>query len=110
MIKNILKVNTEKIKELINVDIEKENLIKIKRGLEKLIKYFGEKNLKNFYMNSWIACSVGGTIISFVGSLILIYTKSIVTTSLITGGGVIIAGVIGFFVWKYLENDAKKKY
>ena len=41
-------------------------------------------------------------------TLILIYTKSIATTSLIPGGGVIIAGVIGFFVWKYLENDAKK--
>ncbi len=59
-------------------------------------------------MNSWKAFFVAGTAISFVVSLILLYTKSIVATSLITGGGVIIAGVIGFFVWKYLENDVKK--
>ena len=104
-IQSIIEVDINKFKELIKIDIQKNDLIKIKQGFEKIAGFFGIETIKEFYLG---LSSIGGS--ALIGGILgLICSGLMISGAAIGVGCCIIIGVIGFLIWSKNEREKQKK-
>ena len=117
-LKAILEVKVQKINEILNDNINEEDLINLKQGIEKLYQYFGFDTVKIYY-GKIIGIDVGVcTVNAMAGALYAFlsgFSASLIGISaaagFATGIGIsIIIGFVGYFIYDYYikkPNDNK---
>ena len=100
--KGLLELNSDSIKDLLKIDITKNDLLRLKFGMEKLIDYFGIKNINYFLMGF---SGLGGGLLG--GIIGLVFGLSVPILAPVIGIG-IIAGFVGYFIWQYFSNKEEK--
>ena len=110
----ILEVDSAKIYEMIQLNISRLNLLRIKQGLETIMEIFGTENVKSYYKITFGAlASIGGTaLVSLIG--LGIGSALTATAAATTVGILIIIGICGYFIYRKIKNnninDAKHNY
>lgn len=110
----ILEVEVEKINEILNDGISKEDLIKLKQGIEKLYQYFGPETVNMYYkkivgvvagltgtMAGALYCFLSGFSLSGIGISAVLGCVSFISLS-------IFIGVVGFFIYEWITKKDEK--
>ena len=101
----ILEVDSAKINEMIQLDISRLNLLRIKQGLETIMEIFGTENVKYYYKITFgTSASIGGTaLVSLIG--LGIGSALTATAAATTVGILIIIGICGYFIYRKIKNN-----
>ena len=90
---------------MIQLNISRLNLLRIKQGLETIMEIFGTENVKSYYKITFGAlASIGGTaLVSLIG--LGIGSALTATAAATTVGILIIIGICGYFIYRKIKND-----
>ena len=110
-LKAIIEVKVEKINKILDVKIDKKDLIKLKQGIEKLYQYFGPDTVKSYY-NKIIGVGFFGLKGTMAGVLHAIssgFSISGIVISAAVGcaaglGFAIVIGLIGYWIYEYYKK------
>lgn len=107
--KGLLELNSDSIKDLLKIDITKNDLLRLKFGMEKLIDYFGIENINYFFLKF---TSIGGGALlgGIIGLVFGLCTSVPILAPVGIGIGIgVIVGVVGYFIWKHFSNKEQEK-
>ena len=107
----ILEINSQKIYDKIGVNIDENNLLKRKQGLECLMNIFGMENVRYYYKIAFfVPIGVGGTLV--LGTLVGFGLTSTLTVATGVGAAIgilVIAGLAGYFIYRHIKNKHQDK-
>lgn len=100
---SILDCDVKVFNELIEINIQKNGLYSLKQGLEKIIRYFGIKNVERYFN---IYCSFGAGAAATLVGCIPALTISVIFSAPVIGIGVGVAiGLISYLIFKKFKED-----
>ena len=110
----ILEVNDQKINDLLNENIIKDDLIKLKQGLEKLYQYFGPDTVENYYKEiigtGVLAGTVAGTFYGFISGFSLCSIGISAGVGCLSGLALgIFVGYMGYFIYETIQKYKMEK-
>ena len=108
-LKAILEVKVQEINEILNDSINKEDLINLKQGIEKLYQYFGPDTVKNYYGEilgfGGLVGTMAGALEGFLSGFSLSGIGVLASAGFMVGLGLsIIIGVIGYCIYDYIKK------
>ena len=113
-LKSILEANKDEMKKLLNESIDKDDLIKLKQGMDKLYQFFGPDAVKKYYKSIGGAGALGGTMAGAIYGFLSGFSLSALGISsavgLVGGLGIaVFAGIVGYFIYDYIQEKKREK-
>jgi len=116
-LKSILEANKDEMQKLLNENIDKDDLIKLKQGMDKLYQFFGPDAVKKYYkliVGDVVAGALGGTMVGALYGFLSGFSLSAIgiSSAVGLGGGLgiaILAGFVGYYIYDYIQKKKKEE-